>query len=234
MSSITLALTGETSSLNAYFHPEIELDERFNYVCGLLDFYTYNSVANVHEKNNIFRYTYKQIDSFLEIPVGSYEIDEIATIINNHFNTSEIPFIIKGNKNTMKCEIKSSRELIINFDEPNSIGSLLGFNKNILMNETHYKSDRQINVTHINTIRINCDLITGSYHNGESTHTIYEFNPDANPGEIISEKPRNIIYLPVVRCRINTLNISVTDQLGNPIDFRGETITCRLHLKRDI
>lgn len=61
MSSITLTVTGDKSSLDAYFHPEIELDERYNYSCCLLDFYTYNSIPNVDKNNN--KFYFQNVDS---------------------------------------------------------------------------------------------------------------------------------------------------------------------------
>lgn len=78
MTSITLTLTGNSSLLNTYFHPEIELDSRYNYSCCLLDFHTYNSIPNNNEKNNKFYYVNHEKKLVeVTIPVGSYEIEGI-------------------------------------------------------------------------------------------------------------------------------------------------------------
>lgn len=232
MSSITLTLTGSSSSLNAYFHPEIELDNHYNYSCSLLDLHTYNSIPNIHENNNKLYYTNADgISDFITVPVGSYEIHEIATYLHNILKEKGITFNMKGNKNTMKCIIEC--DVILDFRPNDCIGSVLGFSKRVLSDERMYKSDNIINIHHINIIRIDCDLTTGSFHNGERSHTIYEFSPSVSPGYKIMEQPKNLIYLPVIRRRINTINISVVDQNGDLVDFRGETITCRIHIKRD-
>lgn len=233
MSSITLTLTGESSLLNACFHPEIELDERYNYSCCLLDLHTYNSIPNIHENNNKFYYTTSQNQSeFVIIPVGSYEISEIATFLQNVLKDRDVEFKMKGNKNIMKCIIEC--DALIDFTPKDCIGSVLGFDKRVLSGQKMYKSDKIVNIHHINNIRIDCDLTTGSFHNGAKTHTIYEFSPSVNPGYKITEQPKNLIYLPIIRRRINTINISIVDQNGDLVDFRGETITCRIHIKRDI
>lgn len=234
MSSTTITLSGYSSTLSTYFHPEIELDDRFNYSCSLLDFHTYNVVPNVHENNNKFYYSDSGNNPFyyaINVPVGTYEVSEICEYITNTLQLNDNNLVMRGNKNTLKCEIET--DLTIDFTRKDCIGSLLGFSKKILQNEPIYASDKLVNINHINCIRIECDLTTGSFHNGKGTHTIYEFTPRVAAGYKISEQPRNLIYLPVVRRRINTVNIDIVDQDGDLIDFRGELITCRIHIKRD-
>lgn len=241
MSSLTLTLTGDSSSLNAFYCPEIELDERYNYSCCLLDFYTYNSIPNVHEKNNKFYYSIGNVSNYpgtiepdtyqvVSLPVGSFEIADIIRILNEEFQMRKVDIHITADKNTMKCTIDTKVKM--DFGKTDSIASILGFSKR-LYDKGKYVSNRLINIQHINNLRIECDLITGSYHNGIGTHTIYEFDPTAPPGYKINEQPKHLIYLPVVRRRISTINISILDQRGELIDFRGENITCRIHIKRD-
>lgn len=233
MESRTITLTGNSSSLSSSFYPEIQLDERYNYSCCLLDFFTYNSIANVDETNNKLYYSAIGTDEFqvISVPVGSYEVDEIAVYINDQFKELNHNFKLNGCKNTMKCTIET--DLHIDFCRHDSIGSLLGFINITLSGQSKYVSENVIKIQPINSIRIDCDLTTGSFHNGQSTHTLYEFCPTVKPGYKIILQPKNLIYLPITRRRINTLNISIVDELGKYIDFRGETITCRIHLKRD-
>lgn len=237
MSSITLTLSGDTSSLTSYFHPEIVLDERYSYSCGLLDFSTYNSIPNVHAKNNKFYFKKDPVEKYdiIEIPVGSYEIDDIGAYITKKLSefSRGVQIRLFGNKNIMKCVIETSVDISIDFSKPDNIGELLGFNAVTLNGSKSYQSDKTVTIQNISNIRIECDLTSGSYHNGKSTHTIYEFNPTTNPGYKIIEKPKNLIYLPMIRHRINSVNISVVDQNNNQIDFREEQITCRIHIKRD-
>lgn len=244
MSSITLSITGNSSQLRANFHPEIELDERYNYSCCLLDFYTYNSIPNVHEGNNKFYYEksvpsesenvtddYSKLFEKIVIPVGSYEIAEILDYIQANLRKEGINFVATTNKNTMKCKIEC--DVNIDFERNDCIGSVLGFSKRILNKNEIQKSDHIVNIQHISSIRLDCDLTSGSFHNGQSTHTIYEFSPSVDPGYKINEQPKHLIYLPLVKRRINEVNISVVDQKGNLVDFRGEEIACRIHIRRD-
>lgn len=248
MASVTLTLTGNTSSLNSYFYPEIELDERYSYSCCLLDFYSFNSIPNVNETNNNLIYSKdggKTLEKII-IPIGSYEVDEILDLLGAEFQARKADIKITADKSTMKCTIYLSNDCMVDFSRKNSIGQILGFTPHhqfgpVVGSKSNHKfgpssqhiSNKIINIQPINNLRIDCDLITGSYHNGASTHTIYEFAPSVDPGYKIAEQPKHLIYLPVVRHRISTANITILDQAGKLVDFRGENITCRIHLKRD-
>lgn len=236
MASITLTLTGNTSSLNSHFYPEIELDEQYSYSCCLLDFYSYNSIPNINEKNNSLVYSKDGGKTFKKIiiPTGSYEVDAILNLLDEEFKARELKVKITSDKTTLKCTIYLSVNCLVDFSKSDSIGSVLGFTPNHSFGpNSHHVSNRVINIQAVNNLRIDCDLTTGSYHNGASTHTIYEFAPSVDPGYKIAEQPKHLIYLPVVRHRINTVNISIRDQEGKLVDFRGENITCRIHIKRD-
>lgn len=232
MSSMTITVSGASSSLNANFYPEIELNKNFEYSCCLLDLHTYNTIPNVHEKNNKFYYSTDSGRTFdsITLPVGSFEVDEILLLLRNEFDKKQIPIEIVASSKTMKCIIKTA--VPIDFTKPDSIGSVLGFSERTL-ELGDFTSDKIVNIQNVNSLRVDCDLTTGSYHNGKPTHTIYEFNPSADPGCKINEQPKHLIYLPIVRRQINSINISIVDQNGELVDFRGETITCRIHIKRE-
>ena len=52
------------------------------------------------------------------------------------------------------------------------------------------------------------------------------------PGYKINEVPSDVIYLPINTRIINNISVNIIDQDGKLINFRGETITIRLHLKK--
>lgn len=233
MSSITLTLTERSSRLRTTFHPEIELDDRYSYSCCLLDLYTYNSIPNIHERNNKFYFSINELEptQVITIPKGSYELSEIGEFLRTELQKYERLMVFTANEKTMRFSIEC--QILIDFSPADSIGSVLGFDKKIVNATFGVESDFLVNIQNINSIRIDCDLTTGSYHNGRGTHTIYEFSPSTEPGYRILEQPKHLIYLPVVRYRINEINISIIDQDGHFVDFRGEQITCRIHIKRD-
>lgn len=227
--SLTLTLSGNQSTLTAEYFPPIILNT--DYVCGLVDFQTYNSIPNVDVFNNLFHFD----DAVITLPIGSYEIEDINNCIqevikmHNKDESNKISIKIKANNNTLKCEIYSTIE--IDFSQPNSIGSLLGFsNKKLAANKLH-ESDLYVNINRVNIVRIECNLIDETYINNRPAHILHEFSVNVSPGYKIVEVPRNVIYLPVNAKRISSITLNLLDQDGNLINFRGETITVRLHLK---
>jgi hypothetical protein len=223
--STILNFSGNESRLRAVYFPSIELTSP--YECGLVSCFTYNSSPNVDKTNNLFHIG-KEI---IEIPEGSYEIDDIADYITNKLKqtTTSPKVTIHANTNTLKIQIKGSQ--IIYFNKNRSIGALLGFSKREIQANITFESDLPVNINKINSIRIECNITTGSYMNNKPVHTIHEFSPDVLPGYKINEVLKNIIYLPLNTNSISSVTLELVDQDGNLIDFRGETMTIRLHLR---
>ena len=225
--AVTLTFSGTTSILTCEYFPPIELPNKYDYECGLVDFQTYNSIPNVDITNNLFHVN----DHIIEIPTGSYEIEDIISFIQKALEdiNKNIKVKIWANNNTLKVMIISN--VGIDFNKQRSIGSLLGFSQKILDANVVHMSDLPVNITKVNVIRVECNIITGSYINGKHAHTLHEFSPSVGPGYKIVEVPRNVIYLPVNVKRISSITLRLVDQTDNIINFQGETITIRLHLK---
>lgn len=223
--SLTITINGINSELEANFNPPLNLNE--NYECGLLYFSSYNSIPNIHCKNNNFSYG---DDKNLQLPVGTYDLYDIQEHIVSKIKDCE--FDILPNNNTFKCSLMCTKTL--NFDKENSIGTVFGFPKVKLEPNKWHESMNPINIQTVSVIRITCDIVQGSYINGAPSHIIHEFVPTAAPGFRIIEKPQNIIYLPVNKSYLSTLNIKIVDSNNNAIDFRGEELQLGLHLRKTL
>lgn len=238
MSSLTLTISGDSSHLHSQYFPPIDLSDG-QYVCGLVNLQTFNSIPNVNESNNkitafrpeqtnenqISLSTYEVI-----IPTGAYEIQDLAKYISERFKKQNIKFELVVNPNTLKCEVYCS--LHIGFTLSNSIGSLLGFSKKKLEPNKWHESDRLADILKVHMIRVDCNIVEGSFINGTSAHIIHEFSPQVPPGYKISEVPNNVIYYPITVKSISSLDVTLNDQNNKLIDFRGEFITIRLHIKK--
>lgn len=223
--SFTFTFTGNQSILESVYFPPIELSSEKNYVLGLVDLYTYNSIPNIQENCNKF-YVGEQV---IVIPDGSFEIDAIEKYLINVLTKKKISLSLKANNNTLRCEIFCSEE--INFDKKDSIHQLLGFTQKKLEANKLHLSDQPINIIKVNSIRIECNIIDGAYINGQKVYTIHEFFPSVPPGFKIIEIPKKVIYLPVKTRIISNIQLRIVDQNGNLVNFRGENISIRLHLK---
>lgn len=227
MTTTTITLSGNSSVLSTEFFPPIELVKNVEHVCGLVDFQTYNSIPNVDETINLFHIG----DTTITIPLGSYEIKDIFKFIHQSLLElkREYDFVLYVNNNTLQCVMAANVAIYLNQDR--TIGKLLGFTSRKLMPNLKHESDMKANISKVNVVRIECNIITGSYMNNKQTHTIHEFAPTVPPGYKIIEVPRNVIYLPINVKQLTSVTIRLLDQDDNLINFRGETVTARLHIK---
>jgi len=139
---------------------------------------------------------------------------------------------MQSNNITLQVHITTTKEPNY-FNINNSIGQLLGFNKKIIypnLKET-YISDQRVNILKINTIRLVCNIVRGSYIDSRQDHSLYEFGINVPPGYKLNITSHNLIYLPVNTREISTLSIHITDQNGELINLRGENYTIRLNLR---
>lgn len=237
MTSFTAAFTGNSSVLRADFFPEIELDPNANYSCGLLDFSTYNSIPNIIEgKNNVFKcecMNGEEVEEILiELPTSMYEIEDILKYLKSEFNALNI---------SLTYDISEASSTVqISFDNDikwtgGTLLSVIGFQNDgsVFDKGSTYRSQHIAKITDIDVIRIECDIVSGSYINGKHCHTIHQFsNCKVPPGYKFIEVPQHIIYLPIRERQLRSIQISIVDQDGKLIDFRGEQISCRIHIKK--
>lgn len=99
-------------------------------------------------------------------------------------------------------------------------------------------SSGEINLKEIiglETISVNCDLISNSYINGVSKTTIHQFTTRAAHVQdgTLFEFPKHLNYFSVKNRNLRTIQIAVVDENGNPINLSGGTIICRIKIKRE-
>lgn len=220
-----LTLSGNNSTLEATYFPSIELSPSKQYALGLVEFLTFNSILNIDIGCNKFHIGNKVIT----LPTGSYEINDINESLQQQLSGTNIQLSLRANNNTLCAEIESNSE--INFKPKDSIGQLLGFTSRKLQAGKKHTSDTSVKILSVNVIRVESNITTGAYLNEQKVHTIYSFFPKVAAGYKIIEKPSTIIYLPLTVKSIDQLQIRIVDQDNKLINFRGETITIRVHVK---
>jgi hypothetical protein len=226
--SQTFTLTGTSNVLSATYFPPIELNPKYQYGLGLVGFYTYNTIPNIHSGNNQFVYYVNKQKQTISVPEGAYEITELNNYLQK--NVGKEKFSLRPNNNTLQCEIESTYE--IDFTGDDSLGQILGFSsKRLQAKKVHY-SDLPVEIIKVVNIRIECNVTGGAYHGDDVSHTLFEFDIDVETGYRLTKEPHNIIYLPILKNSIDNITLSIVDQDYRPVDFRNETITVRLELKK--
>lgn len=221
--SFTLSITGNTSALSTNYSPTLQLEGEWE--CALLHLSTFNSIPNIDSRNNKFYYGQKEM---IEIPEGAYELHDIYDYLKSHVKDASLQLFC--NNNTLKTFIYCTKDIL--FSEKNTLGTLLGFNKNTLKANILHESKLPVNILSTTVVRVECDIISGSYINGKPSHIIYEFAPNVPPGYRIIEIPKNIIYFPINHNNISSINIRLLDINNNLINLRGEEVQLYLHIRR--
>lgn len=197
-----------------------------NYVVGLIDLSTYNSIPNIEKGKNDKFYCG---DQTITLEVGTYEIQSIEDYLIDNLKDG-VSLSLKANNSTLKSEIKCS--LPIDFTKTDSIGELLGFSARQLEANKKHISDRTVNIIKVNVIRVEVNIVKGSYDNGKESHLLHEFFPDVEAGYKLVQVPSPIVYLALNVQRVDNITVTLKDRDSNLINFRDEVISLRLHIKR--
>lgn len=221
--SFTLSITGLTSMLTTNYSPPLQLEGE--YECGLLYFSTFNSIPNIDSRNNSFCYGNNE---FIEIPEGSYELEDIGDYLKD--NVKDCTFKLTCNNNTLKTKILCTKD--IHFEKNNSVAKTLGFGNEILKANIINCSQFPVSILSTTVIRIECDIVSGSFVNGKPSHIVHEFVPNVPPGYRIIEVPKNVIYFPVNQDTISSINVRILDANNQLVNLRGEDIQLYFHIKK--
>ena len=212
--------------MNKHFR-EIKPNERFHFINpilntknGLIRLSVYNSVFNIIERNNQFKFTkpqtFHQVDAAKEfiIPPESHELTDMVDITKQETNDN---VLTKVDKNTLKCKMEVLQG-VINFDVENSVASLLGFDKQIY-SRCKYSSNKIIDIMGFKTINIYWNIISGAKDNGKDTDIIYTFNLTEPAVCLIYIIPTNILYQKLTKDRIEYIEFHIKNENGRPIDL---------------
>ena len=238
--SFQIVVSGNQSSFNTMFSPNIELAKDRVYEIALVNLETYYSFPNIDETNNVFVYSPDNGNSWVKIKIteGSYEIDDINNTIQHemekrgHYDSINGDYYvhISANSNTLKSVLIIEKDYQVDFNHQNSLAKVLGFT-GTKYTEGFHESENVVNILTINSILVNIDIISGSYVNGATKSTIYSFFPKVSPGYKIIESPVNLVCLPVTLDTIDNLNVSITDQDNHILNLRNEKLTIRFHIR---
>ena len=204
---------------------------------------TYYSWANIRDKNNKLAYSRGGRKKVITIPKGAYDFTDIASYIAKNLknNGDEDAFEISANNNTLHSVITIKKGKIHLAES--SIKTVLGFTTDRELAAGTHNSDKEVSITSINRVLINCDIVNGAYQptfagSGSSQgsrlvqqNVIGSFYPSVEPGYKINIEKLKLFYTDVLDETVKSIRVWLTDQDGNPIDNGSEYLGIELHLK---
>jgi len=221
--SYVFTLTGKGNSLESVFNPSIDLSDG-EWEVGLLNIITYNSIPNIDHDIKI------DIGAKnVTIPAGIYDVSEIETAINSILPNPLEHVQIRANNNTQRTEVYSPKYRLV-LDK--TLAHMLGFTYTNMQQWVRCISDNPINMMKVSLIRVHCSIASGSYINGEPSHSIYDLSINVPPGFKLEASPAVPIYNTVTTREVNRLSIKLTDQNNTPVNFHDEEVTVRIHLRQ--
>ena len=141
---------------------------------------------------------------------------------NSHYHkaSDKVYIEISANTNTLKSEMIIKDNYEVDLRRYNSSNSLVGYHRVVMYTSGFNESENMVNILTINSIPVNIDIIS-----------IYSFFPDVSPGYKIIENPYNLLYLPITSDTIHSITVWLTDQNGDELNLRGETLSMRRYLR---
>ena len=184
-----LFLSSRTTNFRVQLDSPIFLDTKKKYEAALLSLHTYNSIPNITEQNNKFKYSPDKGSTWkiITIQKGAYELREINSHIqremtkNGDYDQVNNQYYIDINyyKPTFETILEiSSDNYMVDFNIENSIASTLGFTNEKLSGTGVYSSINTIDIEPVNSIYVHCDFIIGAYINNSSSNAFYSFTQE--------------------------------------------------------
>ncbi|KAL4090136.1 hypothetical protein QTP88_025035 [Uroleucon formosanum] len=100
---------------------------------------------------------------------------------------------------------------------------LLGFRNVLYTTGATHESENIVNIMKINCIKVECNLITGSFCDGAPSQIIHELYPTVPAGYKIVEVPRHPVFYGLNTTSITRVNIALKDQNDCLINLRDVT-----------
>ena len=230
---MTMDFKMTTNRKRFFFDQSIMLDDG-SYTLGLINFVTYNTIFNVTEKKNALLVSTDSDAATatwetITLDPGAYEIDQMNAEINRLLGRSTVgvptnSFTLEPNEQTLHSIIKLN-DLIVSFNTPNSIASILGFRETTILTADFNKSPNKVNIISVDRIHLCCDAIDGSLLNGKESPILFSFVLNEEPGTRIVREPNVILPKYLNKQKLETIEFWLIDDDGEPVSFQGETIT---------
>jgi hypothetical protein len=230
------------------FEPPIRLDNKPGclWSLALINLKTWYSFYNISAPlyNNA---TFTFNGNTHTISPGVYNLFQMSAAMNALIQTTDPGFFISLVPNdphlTVLVNVITAAG-ILNIDPllPANAGSqlykLLGFSDALaavpMVGPSITEGDLVADVTNgIDVLYVNCNIVHGTYTGQTTGEVIFSFQPNKPPGRALDFTPINPLYLPIVEQSnyIRSIRLYITDNLGRPVDFNGETFSYILHCK---
>lgn len=215
-------LVGTQSILKLNLEHPIHLNEDENYEIALAGFYSDNNIFNLTEDGEMYFQAPKEsVYAFIPFKKGYWTIENIQHWINLFIKNTE--YKIKIEKDGGRIKIISPY-YSIGFNT--SMAKMLGYTltNSPLDYKGTFSAENPPNLRTVDVIEIHCNIVERSmanhdlhWHKHDEREILHFFFPNVSHGSKISEKPPELLFIPLKKNlhRISEIIISIQDQDNN-------------------
>lgn len=243
--SIIVRMSGEVNSVSSTYSPVINVNGNSEIALVQLKtsdkrFQEKTNNINISSLKNTIEFVLPRNNLKVKVVSAWYKIDRLNNAIRNIISRPEnknfgIEFNIIPIDNNLRCRIYCNKP--INFRCDNSMANKLGFEEK-LYNAIEHKDLYHEPVGYIfselkdmDSIKVVCNIVKGSFDNGQHSRSIYEFFPRQSEKEEIIESPINLMYYKLKTAVIKKIKIDLVNGDNEPITgLNGEMIVI-LHIR---
>ena len=228
-SLFSIFASGRGSNITTTFKNPIILPEEHDYSIALCSLNTWYSWPNIDVHNNTFIFFDRIAWKTVHLPTGTYDLIDINNKIQELLPTQDT-IVLYGDESTLKAVITIAPGYKVKFPETGGLSKLLGFVPKTLEHGT-FQGDGIVEITSVNTILVQTDLVDCSYVRGKRESIIYSFTISNEPGTRINLEPKNLLYYPIAFKQITSFNVTLLDQDLKPLNLREEALSVYFDLK---
>ena len=190
--------------------------------------YSWHNI-NTEYGNKTIKYSKDNGKTFKQITVvdGMYSYDDISDYINQVITDNDdqpsnnrvrvkIYFVLTSYR--VVVELGAQWQLDI---RESSFGDLIGFEPKILTSTSY--SSKLPNITNsVDSIHVNCDIVTDSITDGRYSNTLVVIPTDnLTRSYPFTFEPKRALFSPISKNNISEMRIKISDSQGRPINLNG-------------
>ena len=189
---------------------------------------------NLNSTNDKFYYSSKAVDKDNKIIIeeitlanGCYEISDYNKVIQQYCGEN-IQIILNQASGHVMIKLADGWKV---YFKDNTWYKELGYEKITLSDKVNI-SKNIADITTIQKIYLDCNIIRGAYYKGKLSNILYSFPNNHKFGSLITYAPNPKERMLLINKNFNKIIFKFYDEDGKAIDFQGEPITIRLEIKQ--
>ena len=217
------------------FENNFKFKENISYYVSLIHLTATSFFPNLTDKNNKFYYSSKAMNNKNEIIIeeitlatGCYDIADYNKVIHQYAGEN-IEIILNQASGNVMIKLTDGRKVY--FSKPNCWNKELGFEKIDLSNKINI-SPKTADITSVQKIYIDCNIIKGAYYKGKVSNILYSFPNRHKYGSLITYAPNPKERMLLINKNFNKIIFKFYDEDNNSVDFQSEAVTIILEIKQ--